>query len=204
MQIENTFMIDVPIDEAWPTLLDVQRIAPCFPGASVEQVEGDTFAGRVKVKLGPVQMTYAGTGRFLERDAVAKRAVIEGAGKDTRGTSTAKALVTTTLLDRGERTEVTVVTDFSVTGKPAQFGRGVMQDVSAKLVTQFAAALSAQLAEAPAGEPESPVVTPIKPAESEALDLMDAAGAAVARRIAVPATALVVVLLLGWRLLRRR
>lgn len=204
MQIENTFMIDVPIDEAWPTLLDVQRIAPCFPGASVEQVEGDTFAGRVKVKLGPVQMTYAGTGRFLERDAVAKRAVIEGAGKDTRGTSTAKALVTTTLLDRGERTEVTVVTDFSVTGKPAQFGRGVMQDVSAKLVTQFAAALSAQLAEAPAGEPESPVVTPIRPAETEALDLMDAAGAAVARRIAVPATALVVVLLLGWRLLRRR
>lgn len=146
MQIENSFMIDVPVDEAWPILLDVEQVAPCFPGATVDSVDGDTFAGKVKVKLGPVQMTYAGTGRFVERDEPAKRAVIEGAGKDTRGTSTAKALVTATLLSNGDRTEVTVVTDFSITGKPAQFGRGVMQDVSAKLVGQFATNLSVMLA----------------------------------------------------------
>jgi carbon monoxide dehydrogenase subunit G len=145
MIIEDAFEVPVPVAEAWSTLLDLPRVVPCLPGASLESADGDEFTGRVKVKLGPIQLTYAGTGRFLERDDVAHRAVIEGVGKDVRGGGTAKALVTATMLDKGDYTEVSVVTDFTVTGKPAQFGRGIMQDVSTRLLNQFSANLSDQL-----------------------------------------------------------
>jgi carbon monoxide dehydrogenase subunit G len=206
MQIENEFIIEVPVEAAWPILLDVQRIAHCLPGASVESVDGDAFAGRVKVKLGPVRLTYAGSGRFLERDEQARRAVIEAAGKDTNGSSTARALVTTTLAGAGDRTKVTVVTDFNVTGKPAQFGRGVMQDVSAKLVSQFAANLSAKLAAdlARSAEDNASDVSALSAASpgAQALDVVDAAGSALIKRAAVPLAALTLLLVL--RLVRRR
>lgn len=220
MQIENNFTINVPVDEAWPVLLDLERIAPCFPGASIDAVEADTFAGRVKVRLGPVQMTYAGSGRFVERDDRQKRAVIEAAGKDTRGTSTAKAVITTELVDKGDQTEVKVLTDFNVTGKPAQFGRGVMQDVSAKLVTQFSENLTKQLAEerqpavrrhqpTDAGTLATPPTGPTGPIsraerhETEALDLMQAAGAAVGKRVAVGLIALAGMAFVIWLVARR-
>ncbi|MBN9621101.1 MAG: SRPBCC family protein, partial [Actinobacteria bacterium] len=175
MQITNRFTVPAPVDQAWDALLDVRRVAPCFPGATVERVDGDEFAGRVKVKLGPIQLTYAGTGRFVERDAANRRAVIEGAARDTNGSSTATALVTTSLAEHADGTEVTVLTDFAVTGKPAQFGRGVMQDVSARMVSQFAANLSRSLT----AEPEA--VVPAGPIDEPAqLDLVDVAGAAIA------------------------
>ncbi len=145
MQLENTFTVPVPVDDAWRVLLDVERIAPCMPGATLDEVDGDTFHGRVKVKVGPITVTYKGTATFVEKDDASHRAVIEGSGKEARGSGTAKATVTTTLHPQGDRTEVRVVTDLNVTGRPAQFGRGVMADVSAKLIDQFAQHLSDEI-----------------------------------------------------------
>lgn len=146
MQLDSEFSIPVPAAEAWPVLLDVERIAPCMPGATVTKVDGPNIEGVVKVKVGPITVSYSGTATFLETDEAARRVVIEARGKETRGAGTASARVTTQLVDEGGRTRVTVSTDLSVTGKPAQFGRGVMADVSNKLLGQFAECLSGKLA----------------------------------------------------------
>jgi carbon monoxide dehydrogenase subunit G len=128
-------------------LLDVQQIAPCMPGATVDSVDGDVIAGRIKVKVGPVAMTYAGTARFVERDEQARTVTLEASGKETRGAGTASATVRSTLHDEGDgRTRVVVHTTMSVTGRPAQFGRGVMAEVSGRIIDRFAANLAAQLA----------------------------------------------------------
>ncbi|HVM28529.1 MAG TPA: SRPBCC family protein [Mycobacteriales bacterium] len=154
MKLENRFTVPVPVDEAWRVLLDVERIAPCMPGATLTSRDGDAFEGKVKVKVGPINLTYGGTARFVSKDETNHVAVIDGSGKETRGTGTAKALITCRLLDKGATTDVEVDTDLSVTGKPAQFGRGVLADVSAKLVDQFAACLSEEIrAGTPAGDP---------------------------------------------------
>jgi carbon monoxide dehydrogenase subunit G len=127
-----------------------------MPGATLTSVDGDQFEGTVKVKVGPINLTYGGKARFVSKDDAAHVAVIDGSGKETRGTGTAKALITCRLLDRGESTDVEVDTDLNVTGKPAQFGRGVLADVSSKLVDQFAACLSEEIrAGSPTGEPSS-------------------------------------------------
>jgi uncharacterized protein len=146
VQLDNEFAVPVPVSEAWPVLLDVERIAPCMPGATVTKVDGRNIEGKVKVKVGPITVSYDGTATFLEVDEVDRRVVIEARGKETRGSGTASATVTTRLHDEGDRTRVTVRTDLSVTGKPAQFGRGVMADVSGKLLGQFADCLSRKLA----------------------------------------------------------
>jgi uncharacterized protein len=146
VQLDNEFTIPVPVAEAWPVLLDVERIAPCMPGATVTKVDGSNIEGVVKVKVGPITVSYSGTATFLETDEAGRRVVIEARGKETRGSGTASARVTTQLNDEGDRTRVTVNTDLSVTGKPAQFGRGVMADVSNKLLGQFADCLSRKLA----------------------------------------------------------
>jgi carbon monoxide dehydrogenase subunit G len=138
MQLEHSFTVPVPVGTAWATLLDLPRIAPCMPGATLTGVEGDTFTGTVKVKLGPIALTYQGKGRFVERDEAAHRVVIEASGKDTRSAGTAAATVTAALTADGDKTRVDVTTDLSITGKPAQFGRGMIADVSAKLIGQFA------------------------------------------------------------------
>jgi carbon monoxide dehydrogenase subunit G len=143
--------VPVPIDEAWRVLMDVERIAPCMPGAALDSVTGDDFTGRVKVKLGPINLTYQGKASFIERDEVAHRAVIDARGKDQRGNGTAAAVVTATLAAEGSVTRVDVLTDLNITGRPAQFGRGVMTDVGNKLLGQFADKLSAQLASGDAG-----------------------------------------------------
>ncbi len=145
MQLENSFTVPVPIDDAWRVLLDIERIAPCMPGAVLDSVTGDEFTGRVKVKLGPINLTYQGRASFVEKDETAHRAVIDAKGKDQRGNGTAAATITATLADQGSTTRVDVLTDLNVTGRPAQFGRGVMTDVGNKLLGQFADKLAAQL-----------------------------------------------------------
>jgi carbon monoxide dehydrogenase subunit G len=161
VQLENSFTVPVPIDEAWRVLLDIERIAPCMPGAALDSVEGDDFTGRVKVKLGPINLTYQGKASFVEKDEAAHKAVIDGRGKDQRGNGTAAALITAQLKAEGDSTRVDVLTDLNITGRPAQFGRGVMTDVGNKLLGQFADKLAAQLgagAEAPteAAAPPAP------------------------------------------------
>ncbi len=150
MQLENEFSVPVPVTQAWSTLLDVQRIAPCMPGATVERVDGDEVAGRVRVKVGPIALSYAGTARFITRDAAEHRIVLEASGRETKGSGTAAAKVETQMIDEGSATRVKVLTDLDVTGKPAQFGRGVMSDVAGKLTDQFAACLAKQV-QAPDG-----------------------------------------------------
>jgi carbon monoxide dehydrogenase subunit G len=146
VQLENSFTVPVPVDEAWKVLLDIERIAPCMPGAAVDSVDGDSFTGRVKVKLGPIQLTYKGNASFIEKDEKAHKAVIDARGKDQKGNGTAAALITASLAAEGATTRVDVLTDLNITGRPAQFGRGVMVDVGNKLLGQFADKLAGQLA----------------------------------------------------------
>jgi uncharacterized protein len=131
MELEHSFAVPIPPDQAWDVLLDVERVAPCMPGAALDSVEGDEIKGRIKVKLGPVSMTYAGTARFTERNRDAEVVTLEASGKETRGAGTAAATVRSELHGEGGQTKVTVHTSLHVTGKPAQFGRGVMAEVSA-------------------------------------------------------------------------
>ncbi|HET7405716.1 MAG TPA: SRPBCC family protein [Mycobacteriales bacterium] len=177
MQLENSFTVPVPADVAWRVLLDVERVAPCMPGATLDSVDGDTSNGRVKVKVGPITVTYKGTATFIEKDEAARRAVIEGAAKESRGSGTAKATVTMTMHEQGDQTEVKVVTDLNVTGKPAQFGRGVMADVSAKLIQQFADCLSEEI-QASGAEASESAAAERAPAEAAAAEPAAAATAA--------------------------
>ncbi len=165
MELTHRFSVPVPIDDAWAHFNDIASVAECFPGASVTSVDGDSFAGSVKVKLGPIALVYNGTGTFTEKDEANHRFVVAAKGKDKRGNGTAGADVVMTMVESGSSTDVEVVTDLAITGKPAQFGRGVMQDVSDKLLGQFVACLEQRLevpldeftAEgAPPPEPEEP------------------------------------------------
>ncbi|MEI8000418.1 MAG: SRPBCC family protein [Actinomycetes bacterium] len=217
MKIEDQFRVDVPVEQAWKVLLDVERIAPCMPGAQLQEIEGDEYRGVVKIKVGPITAQYKGAAKIIEADEVARRIVLKGEGRDTRGQGNASATVTVTLAADGTGTIVGVDTDLNVTGKVAQFGRGVMADVSAKLLAQFVASLEADVLSGDAAEPaaaptavptaETAPVTPEAPAapaptggvrtidspEVEPVNLMDAAGAAVAKRL-VPVLLGIVVL----------
>ena len=224
MKLENRFTVPVPVDEAWKVLLDVERIAPCMPGATLTSRDGDDFEGTVKVKVGPINLTYGGKAKFVSKDEATHVAVIDGSGKETRGTGTAKALITCRLIDKGATTEIEVDTDLNVTGKPAQFGRGVLADVSAKLVDRFAACLSEEIragtpvAVAPSADgasaTDSATASPAAPAApaaprpatvrppAEAIDLLGTAGAPVLKRLAPVLVGLIAVLLLVRRLRR--
>ncbi len=149
MELDNSFNVPVPPKQAWDVLLDVKRIAPCMPGATVDEVDGDVINGHIKVKVGPVSLTYRGTATFTERDADARVVVLEASGKETRGAGTASATVRASLEPdaSGNGTLVTMHTTMNVTGRPAQFGRGVMVEVGGKLVDQFAANLATLLGE---------------------------------------------------------
>ena len=140
MEMDHSFTVPVPPERAWDVLLDVERIAPCMPGASVDEFDGEVVTGRIKVKVGPVSLTYRGTAKFTERDPEAKVILLEASGKETRGAGTASATVRATLEPEsgGEATKATMHTTMNVTGRPAQFGRGVMVEVGGKLVDQFA------------------------------------------------------------------
>ena len=141
MKIEDEFRVDVPIDEAWKVLLDVERIAPCMPGAQLQEIEGDEYRGIVKIKVGPITAQYKGAARIVETDETAHQVVLKAEGRDTRGQGNASATVTATLTPAGSGTVVHIDTDLNITGKVAQFGRGVMADVSSKLLGQFASNL---------------------------------------------------------------
>ncbi len=162
MDLRNSFDVPAGLDAAWEALIDVRRVAPCMPGATLETVDGDDFTGSVKVKLGPVSIVYAGKARFVSKDAAEHVAVIEGAGKETRGSGSAKALVTVRLQpESANQTRAEVVTEVTITGKAAQFGRGVMQDVAGRIIDQFAANLSALMGESSAQS--APAVDPPRP-----------------------------------------
>ena len=146
MQLENKFTIEAPIEDAWKALNDPELIAPCFPGATLTEYEGDSFQGTVKVKLGPISLTYKGKGTYIERDDANRKVVIDASGRDARGNGTAKAVVTGTMVADGpEKTSVTMVTDMTVTGRPAQFGRGVISDVADKIIGQFSSCVADKL-----------------------------------------------------------
>ena len=164
MELQHTFTVPAPVDAAWATLLDVEGIAPCFPGAALTSVDGDEFAGTVKVKLGPVSLQYAGKGRFVERDEAARRVTLEANGSDKRGNGTAGATVHARLEPAGDaQTRVIVDTDLKVTGRPAQFGRGVLQDVGGRIIEQFATCLATRMA--PVDEPAPVDQSADQPAE---------------------------------------
>ncbi|MEU4536345.1 SRPBCC domain-containing protein [Streptosporangium sp. NPDC023825] len=152
MRFEHEFTVPVPVDQAWPVLLDVERIAPCLPGAAVEKVEGGSFTGRMKMRIGPITVTYQGRAAFEKVDEDTHSMTIRASGKEARGPGTAGATVVARLHPDGRNTRVTVDTSFDVTGRPAQFGRGVMTEVGEKLVDRFAAGLSRLLGEGPGVE----------------------------------------------------
>src|SRR5215470_10647504 len=154
MELEHSFSVPVPVARAWDVLLDVERVAPCMPGATLDSVDGDEIHGRIKVKVGPINMTYAGTARFTERDRDAGVVTLEASGKETRGAGTASASVRSELTGDGDQTHVTVLTNLNVTGRPAQFGRGVMNEVGGKLIGIFADNLAKMLAAEPAADAE--------------------------------------------------
>ena len=157
MQLENTFTIEAPIEKAWEALNTPETIAPCFPGATLTEYEGDSFSGTVKVKLGPISLVYKGKGTYVQRDDAAHRVVIEATGRDSRGNGTASATVTGTMAADGpDKTAVTMVTDMTITGRPAQFGRGVISDVADKIIGQFAGCVAKKLAPELAAAPAAP------------------------------------------------
>lgn len=193
MKLENRLAVPASVEEAWRVLLDIERVTPCVPGATLTSRDGDSFQGRIKVKLGPVSLTYHGTVTFLSRNEADRTVVLEAGGREIRGNGTAKARVTCRLVAAGTNsTDVLVDTDLAITGKPAQFGRGTLAEVAGTLIGRFAENLAAELAVA---EPD-PVTRPSDPAVAEPIDLIDAAGASALKRIAPPATALAALLLL--------
>jgi carbon monoxide dehydrogenase subunit G len=182
MDLEHSFIIPVPPEQAWQALLDVEQVAPCMPGATVDGFDGENISGKIKIKVGPVQMTYAGKAHFAEKDEATKTVVLEASGKETRGSGTASATIRSSLQDENGQTRVLVRTTMTVTGRPAQFGRGVMAEVGGRIIGKFAANLAAQLSGEGAAAPAAASAgeTPGTPAASTPAAGMVAASAAAA------------------------
>ena len=181
MELTNDFTVEVPVDEAWEVLTDLQRIAPCMPGAELRDVEGEDYHGVVKVKVGPITAEYKGKVTFVERDDGAHRAVLRAQGREVRGQGHANATITATLAEVDSSTRVSVVTDLNITGKVAQLGRGVLADVSSKLMSEFADSLEASLLQSTAADDEGAETG--QPQEADD----DAVAAAVGANGSVPA-----------------
>jgi carbon monoxide dehydrogenase subunit G len=194
MQLEHNLSVPAPIDVVWPALLDPERVAPCVPGATLTGVDGDSFTGTVKVKVGPITLLYKGTGEFTEKDEQARRAVLKASAKDTRGNGTVTATVTLTLTPEDDRTSGVVATELSITGKPAQFGRGMIADVGGKIIEQFSACLSEKLATAPAAAESEP---PAPAQEAEPLDLVHYARRSALKRVGPLVAVAMLVLIIG-------
>lgn len=198
MHLDNEFTLPVDIETAWNALLDVPRIAPCFPGATVRSVEGNDISGHARVKLGPVVLTYEGVARFVERVDADHRVVIEGSGTDRKGNGTAGARIVAQLhADSSQVTRCRISTDLTITGRPAQFGRGLMVDVSNKIIGQFADNLSRALTEppatsAPTGTTSSSTSIDRPVIEAEPLDML-----AVGKSLAVERSVPIIALALG-------
>jgi carbon monoxide dehydrogenase subunit G len=191
MQLENKFTIDAPIDKAWQALNTPETVAPCFPGATLQEYEGDSFTGTVKVKLGPISLTYKGKGTYVSRDEENHKVVIKANGRDSRGNGTANATVTGTMVADGpKRTSVTMVTDMTITGRPAQFGRGVISDVADKIIGQFSSCVATKLAPeeeaapAAAEEKAAPAAAPSAGPEAGGVSATNGTGSAAAAQAA--------------------
>ncbi|MGH3520566.1 MAG: SRPBCC family protein [Haloechinothrix sp.] len=184
MRLDHEFSVAAPGEDVWQALLDPERVAPCMPGATLTGVEGDTFTATVKVKLGPISLTYKGTGEFVEKDADARTLLIKASGKDTKGAGTASATVTVTLTEKDGATHGAVSTDLKVTGRPAQFGRGLISEVGGKLLGEFSDCLSSKLA--PPDLPPMGAAETSHPRETDAepIDLMNLAGTPMLKRLA--------------------
>ena len=229
MKLENEFTVDTPVEEVWNVLMDLERVTPCLPGAALTEQTGDEYKGTMSVKLGPISQEYEGTVKIDEADEEARRAVIKAEGKEARGQGTASATITSTLHEEngGDSTRVRVETDMQLTGRAAQFGRGVQQDVASKLLGQFADCLESEIMGTEAEEePEQPAPSEAEPSADgaseeeeqprrriiqqdrkvEPLDLGAASREAVLARVkqAAPVAAGVGVLVVAIWLLRRR
>jgi uncharacterized protein len=211
MKITNEFTVNAPIEQAWEVLTDLEQVVPLMPGAQMVGWEGDDFLGKMKVKVGPVTSEFTGKANFVERDEEHHRAVMNGSGRDSRGSGNAAATITTQLHEDGDKTRVTVHTDLKIVGKLAQFGSGMLQQVSEKLLGQFVVSLEAKLAKGnsadaePVVEPDSQAARPQPVAESapEPLDLVGLVGPAMIKKYA-PAIAFGLAALLAIILVRRR
>ena len=242
MELNNEFRVDVPVERAWEVLTNVELIAPCMPGAALEEVEGEEYRGGVKIKVGPITAQYKGKATFLERDPIAHRAVLKAEGRDTKGQGNASAIITATMASDGTGTKVQVNTDLTITGRVAQFGRGVLADVSGKILGQFvdclehnllatpesdASMVAAAAAEVPVdataatavappsatasasgapaganGAVTKPTVRKIDYKPTEPVNLLDAAGTPVLKRL-IPAGLVGIIVMLLLRRLRR-
>jgi carbon monoxide dehydrogenase subunit G len=175
VKLEHSFTVPADLETVWQAVLDPERVAPCMPGATLGEVTGDTFKGQVKVKVGPISLLYKGSGEFLEKSDTDRRVVIKASGKDARGNGTASATVTVTLRAEGEATAGTVDTDLSITGKPAQFGRGLISEVGGKILNTFATCLASKLA--PETEPAAaPKLSVVEEQRAEAVETGRRAG----------------------------
>ena len=210
MELINQFKVPVPVETAWNVLTDVELIAPCLPGAQLQEIEGDEYRGIVKVKVGPITAQYQGAATFLRQDRDGSTVVLHAEGRDTRGQGNAAADITAQLTANGSSTDVLVTTDLKITGKVAQFGRGVLVDVSAKLLDEFVACLETKVLADHVGAPDPDVaaradgVRTIASRETEPVDLLETASAPMFKRLAPIITALILVLFLGRRRRRRR
>jgi uncharacterized protein len=222
MELKNDFHVSVPIDVAWAVLTDLERIAPCMPGAELQEVEGDEYRGVVKVKVGPISAQYKGSARFVEKDDKQHKAVLLAEGRDTRGQGNASATVTALAVPDDDGTTISITTELTITGKVAQFGRSAMGEISAKMLTEFAERLEADVlsqsseSEPTEPAPDSPVTSEATPevadlpsvrkiasAPVEPIDLLGTAGPSVVKRVA-PLAAVVGLVLLLWRRRRRQ
>jgi uncharacterized protein len=204
MDLNHEFIVNVPVNDAWIILTDLERIAPCLPGAQLTEVEGDTYRGQVKVKVGPIVAQFKGQASFMTRDDAAHTASLKGEGRDTTGKGTASAIITAQLTSvTPTSTKCTVVTNLTISGKVAQFGRGALADVSDKLLAQFSENLNQLITSAPAATSTpaaeaaaaSPEIRKIDSAEVAPLDLLGTAGAPILKRAIPVVVALIVVVI---------
>ena len=210
MELNNEFRVAVPAATTWEVLTDVERVAPCLPGATLLSVDGDEFTGAVKVKVGPITVSYKGEAAFVEKDAAAQRVVLKANGKETRGNGNAAAVVTAQLKDEGDSTSVVITTDLTISGKAAQFGRGVLADVAGNLIAQFAKAVEADmLGGAPAATQSAsaatqPTAAPAAAADAgDSVDLLKVVAVPMAKRAAPALAALAAGAAIGFLLGRR-
>ncbi|HTI78383.1 MAG TPA: SRPBCC family protein [Mycobacterium sp.] len=209
MELNNEFRVAVPAAKTWDVLTNVERVAPCLPGATLLSVDGDAFTGAVKVKVGPITVSYKGEAAFLEKDAAAQRVVLKANGKETRGNGNAAAVVTAQLKDEGDATSVVITTDLTISGKAAQFGRGVLGEVAGNLIAQFAKALEADIlggaAPTQTTAPTTETITAAsQPDASDSVDLLKVVALPMAKRFAPALVALAAGGLIGFLVGRRR
>ena len=206
MELNNEFRVAVPLAETWEVFTDVERVAPCLPGATLLSVDGDEFTGAVKVKVGPITVSYQGAAAYKEKDEAGRRIVLRAEGKETRGNGTAAATVTAQLRDEGGATHVAITTDLAISGKAAQFGRGVLADVSGNLIAQFARTLEAELVggstatAAPTAETAAAAALPA----DDSVDLLKVVALPVAKRFAPVLAGLAAGVAVGFLVGRRR